>query len=138
MTSSALNVVSSWFFTNGNPITKILHTPLLWYECMYDYVCVYACVHVCVCMCVYMCVCMIMYVCVCVCIHVYVSVCNYVRMYIRMYVRMCVRACMHVCSMYILLHLIIHCVCLSTVELINVNDIFLPHMIFIVSLTVMK
>ena len=73
-------------------------------------------------MCVCVCVCMY------VCIRVYVSVCIYVRMYVCMHVctcvYVCVSVCMRVCSMHVLLYLIIHCVCLSTVELINVKDIF--------------
>ena len=72
------------------------------------------------CVCVYTCLCKCVYLCVC--------------MYVCVYV--CVRACACVCSMYILLHLIIHCVYLSTVELVNVKEI--SHMIFLVSLTVMK
>ena len=79
---------------------------------MYDYVCVYAYV----CVCLYVCV----YTCLCKCVYLCENVC----MYACMYVCVCVCVRVRACSMYILLHLIIHCVCLSTVELVNVKEIF--------------
>ena len=64
-----------------------------------------------------------MYACMYMCVYVYVYVC----------VRVCVHECVCVACIYYSILLFI--VCLSTVELVNVKDIF---MIFLVSLTVMK
>ena len=61
----------------------------------------------------------------------------YACMYMCVYVYVCVRVCVHecVCVACIYYSILLFIVCLSTVELVNVKDIF---MIFLVSLTVMK
>ena len=71
----------------------------------------------------------------CECVFVCMYVCMYVRVCVCIRVCMCtcVRACVCVACIYYSILLFI--VCLSTVELVNVKDIF---MIFLVSLTVMK
>ena len=64
-------------------------------------------------------------------VYMYVRVC--VCVCVRVYVCVCIHACVCVACIYYSILLFI--VCLSTVELVNVKDIF---MIFLVSLTVMK